>query len=59
MKKYTLWFTFADTTEQAQAIIDDYNRTATAWQKKKYPAHATEWSSIDGKEQKIIVWTSR
>ena len=59
MKKYNLWFTFTDTPEQAQIIIDEYNRTATAWQKKKYPAYATEWISLDGKEHKIIVWASR
>lgn len=58
MRKYQLWYNIVDTIEEAQRIAGIYTATATRWQKKRYPAHVTDWSASDGYKG-YIVWTSR
>ena len=57
--KYYADFTFCDTKEQAENIITSYNKRASRYQRAKFPGHFTDWTSGDGSEHKIIVWTSR
>ena len=58
MRKYQLWYDIVDTMNEASRIAEQYNATATRWQKKRYPAHITDWSASDGYKG-FIVWTSR
>lgn len=57
MKKYNLWYIFADTEEQAREICARENSTGTYYKRKHYPAHYTPWDSADGTEHKFIIWT--
>lgn len=56
--KYQKTFRFFGTKDQADRFAADYKRTATAWQKKRYPAAVTPWISMDGKEKLWLVWYS-
>ena len=58
MSKFQLWYDIVDTIKEASWIVERYNATATRWQKKRYPAHVTDWSASDGYKG-YIVWTSR
>ena len=56
--KYQKTFRFFSTKDQADRFVADYKRTATAWQKKRYPATVTPWISKTGNEKLWIVWYS-
>lgn len=57
-QKYHPTFTFYDTESEATEAGKDYTQTATPYQKKRYPATVTSWTSADGSENKFILWTS-
>jgi len=56
MKKYELRFCFVDTEEEAIQEVFKENSTGTRYKRKNRPAHYTPWSSLDGRENKFIVW---
>lgn len=56
MKRYTYMFHFVDTESEAVKMCAEYNSRATAYCRRKYPAHFTEWKSKDGSEPKYVVW---
>ena len=58
MKKYQPYYNIVKTMEQVNNIIWRYNATATPYQRKKYPAHYTRWTSQDGTFDGFVVWTS-
>ena len=58
MRKYQDWFNIVETMKEAEYIMREYNETATRWQKKKYPAHVTDWQD-DANNKYFVVWTSR
>lgn len=53
-RRYKTTFKFFDTAEQAQAFCDNENKNF--YIRKHHPAHFAPWSSLDGIEQKFIVW---
>ena len=61
-KKYSLWYEFANTEDEANSIIsnvlhnEDYK---SPYVRDKYPPHYTPWDSANGKEHKFIVWYAR
>lgn len=59
MKKYNLWFDFVNTEEEARALTEYKNRTATPYQRRRYPAHFTEWSPLteEPDSAKFVVWS--
>lgn len=60
MQKYQLWFEFTETEDQAKRIIENYHKTATPYQRRKYKGHFTPWEAQDGKgNAHFVVWTSR
>lgn len=56
--KYYRTFDFTETETQAAAILEAYRKTATPYQRKKYPGIYTPWEAADGKSNKhFVVWT--
>lgn len=55
--KYYASFDFYNTETEAEAARKRYQQTATPYQRKKYPAHVTPWTSADGTEKKFLCWT--
>lgn len=56
--KYQKTCKFFDTKDQADRFAADYKRTATAWQKKRYPAVVTQWISMTNTVKLWLVWYS-
>lgn len=56
--RYRITFDFCDTKTEAAARLEAYRRTATSYQRKKYPGTFTPLRSSDGMEKKFVVWTS-
>lgn len=59
MKRYNLWYIFADTESEAREICESENSTGTYYKRKNHKANYTPWDSADGTEHKFIVWTVR
>ena len=57
-RKYHLSYSFHDTLAEAEAEARERNRIASAYQRRKYPAHAvpTKEESSDGREKKYICY---
>ena len=53
-RKYHLSYSFHDTLAEAEAEALERNRSASAYQRRKYPAHAVP--SSDGRETKYICY---
>lgn len=56
MSKYRLTFDFVNTEAEAVKRVVAENTTGTRYKRKNLPAHYTPWSSLDGRENKFIVW---
>ena len=56
--KYYKTFDFTETEAQAAAILETYRKTATPYQRKRYPGSVTPWEAADGKSKMhFVVWT--
>lgn len=56
--KYYRTFNFTETEAQAAAILETYRKTATPYQRKKYPGIYTPWEAANGKSNMhFVVWT--
>ena len=57
MHRYQLRFTFAASEEEARTICARYNRLASPYCRKRYPAHFTPWTSTSPTDPaRFIVW---
>ena len=60
MRKYKRFFEFTETREGEEHIADNYNKSASPYQRKNYPAYITPYNPKPTENTKVrfIVWYS-
>lgn len=56
MKKYRCTFDFVETEEEAIKKCAIINKRLSYYMRKHKPAHYTSWRTVDGKDNKFVVW---
>lgn len=60
MKRLQLAFTFCETEDEAKAKCAYFDSVASAYCRKRYPAHFTQWQSNSPKDSAhFVVWYHR